>query len=113
LIALRCQQLQILLLPPNYQVRRPCTYIFHPQLKETARAKNQHGDEVLTLAGVFVNPDDNAKHFKILGTTGAGKSMAIRELMIWALKRGDRAVFADPSGDYRVRSQAARTPGVR
>ena len=72
-------------------------------LKETARAKKRHGDEVLTLAGVFVNPDDEAKHFKILGTTGAGKSTAIRELMLGALKRGDRAVFADPSGDYLQR----------
>jgi type IV secretory pathway TraG/TraD family ATPase VirD4 len=72
-------------------------------LKETAKAKKRHGDEVLTLAGVFVNGDDEAKHFKILGTTGAGKSTAIRELMTGALKRGDRAVFADPSGDYLQR----------
>ena len=72
-------------------------------LKETARAKRRHGDELLTLAGVFVNGDDEAKHFKILGTTGAGKSTAIRELMTGALKRGDRAVFADPGADYLER----------
>jgi hypothetical protein len=51
-------------------------------LKETARAKKAHGNQVLTLAGIFVNEDDETKHFKILGTTGAGKSTAIREL--WA-----------------------------
>ena len=72
-------------------------------LKETARAKKAHGDQVLTLAGIFVNEDDETKHFKILGTTGAGKSTAIRELMGQALKRGDRAVFADPGGDYLSR----------
>ena len=53
----------------------------------------------MTLAGIFVNRDDEAKHFKILKTTGAGKSTAIRELMLRALKRGDRAVIANPSSD--------------
>jgi hypothetical protein len=36
----------------------------------------------------------------MLGTTGTGKSSAIRELMAGAIRRGDRAVFADPDGGY-------------
>jgi hypothetical protein len=54
----------------------------------------------LTLAGVAVAPLDETKHFKLIGTTGTGKSTAIRELLQGALARGDRAVIADPDGGY-------------
>jgi type IV secretory pathway TraG/TraD family ATPase VirD4 len=54
----------------------------------------------LTLAGIPVPPADEPKHFKMLGTTGTGKSTAIRELLTGALARGDRAVIADPDGGY-------------
>ena len=37
---------------------------------------------------------------KLIGTTGSGKSTAIRELLYQAIKRGDRAIFADPDGGY-------------
>jgi type IV secretory pathway TraG/TraD family ATPase VirD4 len=54
----------------------------------------------LTLAGVAVDAADETKHFKLIGTTGTGKSTAIRELIGGALARGDRAVIADPDGGY-------------
>lgn len=54
----------------------------------------------LTLAGIPVPPGDETKHFKIIGTTGTGKSTAISELLGGALRRGDRAVIADPDGGY-------------
>jgi type IV secretory pathway TraG/TraD family ATPase VirD4 len=57
----------------------------------------------LTLAGIAVPPLDETKHFKMLGTTGTGKSTAIRELIGGALARGDRAVIADPDGGYLAR----------
>jgi type IV secretory pathway TraG/TraD family ATPase VirD4 len=57
----------------------------------------------LTLAGVPIRIPDETKHFKIIGTTGTGKSTAIRELLSGALSRGDRAIFADPDGGYRAR----------
>ncbi|MBV9723853.1 MAG: type IV secretion system DNA-binding domain-containing protein, partial [Gammaproteobacteria bacterium] len=44
--------------------------------------------------------EDECKHFKIIGTTGTGKSTAIREMLAAALGRGDRAVIADPDGGY-------------
>jgi len=60
-----------------------------------------HGGEfALTLAGVRITPLDETKHFKLIGTTGTGKSTAIRELLGCALARGDRAVIADPDGGY-------------
>jgi type IV secretory pathway TraG/TraD family ATPase VirD4 len=57
----------------------------------------------VTLAGVPVPTGDEAKHFKIIGTTGTGKSTAIREILAAALSRGDRAIIADPDGGYHAR----------
>jgi type IV secretory pathway TraG/TraD family ATPase VirD4 len=57
----------------------------------------------LTLAGVVIAAGDETKHFKLIGTTGTGKSTAIRELLGAAIARGDRAVFADPDGGYMAR----------
>src|SRR5215475_8297803 len=57
----------------------------------------------LRLAGVPVAPCEETRHFKLIGTTGAGKSTAIAGLIATALERGDRAVIADPDGGYRAR----------
>jgi hypothetical protein len=54
----------------------------------------------ITLAGVAVPAADETKHFKLMGTTGSGKSTAIAELLAGALGRGDRAIIADPDGGY-------------
>jgi DNA helicase HerA-like ATPase len=54
----------------------------------------------VTLAGVEIPELDETKHFKVVGTTGSGKSTAIRELVKGALARGDRAIIADPDGGY-------------
>jgi type IV secretory pathway TraG/TraD family ATPase VirD4 len=57
----------------------------------------------LTLAGKPITRLEETKHFKLIGTTGTGKSTAIRELLAAALQRGDRAVIADPDGGYCAR----------
>jgi type IV secretory pathway TraG/TraD family ATPase VirD4 len=57
----------------------------------------------ITLAGVPIAPADELKHFKVIGSTGTGKSTAIRELLAHALQRGDRAVISDPDGGYLAR----------
>ena len=59
-----------------------------------------HTGDSLTLAGKPISRLDETKHFKMIGTTGTGKSTAIRELLKAALWRGDRAVIADPDGGY-------------
>jgi type IV secretory pathway TraG/TraD family ATPase VirD4 len=56
--------------------------------------------EWVSLAGVAIPRADETKHFKLIGTTGTGKSTAIRELLGCAIARGDRAVFADPDAGY-------------
>jgi type IV secretory pathway TraG/TraD family ATPase VirD4 len=68
------------------------------QRRGTRMKKSKLG--VVTLAGVAIAPIDETKHFKLIGTTGTGKSTAIRELLGAAIARGDRAVFADPDGGY-------------
>lgn len=70
--------------------------------RRSARLK-QSTTETLTLAGIAVAAGDETKHFKLIGTTGTGKSTAIRELLAAAIARGDRAVFADPDGGYLKR----------
>ncbi len=57
----------------------------------------------ITLAGRVVPAQDETKHFKLIGTTGTGKSTAIQEILNAALARGDRAVIADPDGGYLKR----------
>ncbi|HWF98088.1 MAG TPA: type IV secretion system DNA-binding domain-containing protein [Steroidobacteraceae bacterium] len=71
-----------------------------------ASAEGRQGG--ITLAGVPVPASDETKHFKLMGTTGAGKSTAIAELLAGALRRGDRAIIADPDGGYLSRFFDAR-----
>ncbi len=63
-------------------------------------------DAGITLAGAPIAARDETKHFKLLGTTGTGKSTAIREMLAGAIRRGDRAVIADPDGGYLSRFYA-------
>ena len=60
-------------------------------------------DTQLTLAGMPLAAQDECKHFKMIGTTGTGKSTAIAQLLSAALARGDRALFTDPDSGYRAR----------
>lgn len=62
-----------------------------------------HGIPAVTIAGIEVPFEDETKHFKLMGTTGAGKSTALRQLLQGALQRGDRAVITDPDGGYLSR----------
>jgi len=57
----------------------------------------------LFIGHVAVRPADETKHFKLIGTTGTGKSTALYELLRGALLRGDRAVIADPDTAYLSR----------
>ena len=70
--------------------------------RQSARRKKV-SPELLTLGGVAIPRSDECKHFKLIGTTGTGKSTAIRELLGAAIARGDRAVFADPDAGFLER----------
>jgi hypothetical protein len=69
-------------------------------------------DQQITLAGTAIPIGDEPKHFKLIGTTGTGKSTAIQEIMTTALARGDRAVIADPDGGYLNRFYDSRRGDV-
>ncbi len=69
-------------------------------LDEEAQGSRATQPGELTLAGCPFSLSDETKHFKMIGTTGTGKSTAITELLTQALGRGDRAVIADPDGGY-------------
>jgi hypothetical protein len=70
------------------------------RMQRRSARRRRTRSELLTLAGVAIPPGDECKHFKLIGTTGTGKTTAIRELLGCAIARGDRAVFADPDAGY-------------
>jgi type IV secretory pathway TraG/TraD family ATPase VirD4 len=65
-----------------------------------SRSRQNGRASEISLAGTAIPVQDEAKHFKLIGTTGTGKSTAIQEIVSGALARGDRAVIADPDGGY-------------
>lgn len=67
------------------------------------RGATRAGPDALKVASVGVPFLDETKHFKMIGTTGTGKSSAISQLLAGALSRGDRVVFADPDAGYQRR----------
>jgi type IV secretory pathway TraG/TraD family ATPase VirD4 len=69
----------------------------------TGKRAHKVCDSRVTVAGVAIPAQDETKHFKLIGTTGTGKSTAIREILQTALARGDRAVIADPDAGYLQR----------
>jgi type IV secretory pathway TraG/TraD family ATPase VirD4 len=83
-------------LAPEVIVRRGARLVASAPL----RAGDSSAASALTFAGHPIQLADETKHFKLIGTTGTGKSTAIRELLRGALARGDRAVIADPDGSY-------------
>jgi Type IV secretion-system coupling protein DNA-binding domain len=76
--------------------------------RQVGRADRTTWDRGISLAGVRVPARDETKHFKLIGTTGTGKSTAIGEILSSALPRGDRAVIADPDGGYLRRFHDAK-----
>ena len=68
--------------------------------RRTTFSKQSSREAAITLAGIAVPELDETKHFKLIGTTGTGKSTAVQEIMSSALARGDRAVISDPDGGY-------------
>ncbi len=86
--------------PDETQSLRRGTVIID-QAPESSRGKGD-GDRqaAISFAGIPVPEADEVKHFKLIGTTGTGKSTAIARMLADALRRGDRAVIADPDGGY-------------
>ena len=82
---------------PRIRVERGTRIVDAPSAGRGAR---RAGTAPIVYAGQAVPALDETRHFKLIGTTGTGKSTAIRGLLRAALARGDRAVIADPDGAY-------------
>jgi len=80
--------------------------------RKARRRSHRYCPAQLMLAGVEISPRDETKHFKLIGTTGTGKSTAIAGLLAAAVRRGDRAVIADPDGGYLARLHDRRRGDV-
>jgi Type IV secretion-system coupling protein DNA-binding domain len=85
---------------PDSQQRRGAVVMSEQLQPRTGRPDPSNPSSPVTLAGHPIALQDETKHFKLIGTTGTGKSTAIRELLAGALGRGDRAIIADPDGGY-------------
>jgi type IV secretory pathway TraG/TraD family ATPase VirD4 len=96
-------------LPASKSYQRGAMVAEHPRPASGHRRGGERTAEI-TLAGRPVAAQDETKHFKMIGTTGTGKSTAIQEILNAALARGDRAVIADPDGGY-LRRFYARSRG--
>ena len=72
-------------------------------LRQKLRYLGPPGRQPVFLAGRALEFAEETKHFKLIGTTGTGKTTAIVELLGSVLERGDRAVVTDPEGGYRRR----------
>lgn len=53
----------------------------------------------ITVSGIAMPTSVENLHLLVSGSTGAGKSVLIRELVYTALLRGDRMLIVDPGGD--------------
>ncbi len=81
--------------------RRGAIVRTHPRARRARRRTLRAADWTpLSLGGVVLQAEDETRHFKLVGTTGTGKTTAIRELLCCALARGDRAIITDPHGSY-------------
>lgn len=56
--------------------------------------------DTLTLAGIPLPREIEPLHWLLTGTTGAGKTTAIAELLDGTRARGDRCIICDPNGGY-------------
>lgn len=90
-------------LQPSNRVYQRGTLISEQNPEDSSKLPQRSADRAIRLAGRDVRAEDETKHFKMIGTTGTGKSTAIQEILRSALARGDRAIIADPDEGYTQR----------
>jgi type IV secretory pathway TraG/TraD family ATPase VirD4 len=70
------------------------------------KKENEYIQNVM-IGGLWCPLESESRHFKVMGTTGSGKSVAIRSILSFVQQRaphtGDRVVIADPDGGYLAR----------
>lgn len=56
-----------------------------------------------SIGGIQLPKDSETQHIQLAGTTGSGKTVAIRELLTTIRERGERAIIYDKGGTYLSR----------
>lgn len=54
----------------------------------------------ICFANTIIQEESEPLHFAAIGSTGTGKSTAIKEILFTSKKRGDRHIICDPDGSY-------------
>ena len=66
---------------------------------QLSRQTRQRSELQISLAGIAMPVALESLHLLVGGSTGAGKSVLMRELVYSALQRGDRLIIVDPNAD--------------
>jgi len=82
------------------RVRRRLAFSGKAATLSRAWSEFRRAEVQTTVGGVPIPVEVEALHFLVAGTTGAGKSQAIKEMLKAAQRRGDRMIVVDPNGDY-------------
>lgn len=68
------------------------------EMKEIIKLDGAQGIEI--CPNVPISLSQEAQGFFVIGAPGGGKTVAIKHLMMQAVKRGDKCVIFDPKGDF-------------
>lgn len=68
-----------------------------------ARIKKKGKTSPYRIGSVYLPFGSEAQHIQIAGTTGSGKTVAIRDLLMTIRARGERAIIYDKGGTYLSR----------
>ncbi|WP_427047275.1 type IV secretion system DNA-binding domain-containing protein [Halomonas casei] len=68
--------------------------------EQLARLTKKRKQQQITIANIPMPLSAEVRHVAIGGSTGTGKTTAMKEMMLGALKRGDKQIILDPDGDF-------------
>lgn len=71
----------------------------HAPANVLARMTRERNREQITIAGIPVPTESENNHALVVGATGTGKSVLLKEMACKAIMRGDRMIIVDPNGD--------------
>ncbi len=77
---------------------RGAEFLESDKLKLLLESEKKNSD--ITIGGVPIVKDTETTHFLIAGSTGQGKSVAIKEILDTARAKNQRAIIYDPSGEF-------------
>lgn len=78
------------------------------QLEKSLKKLNQASDLTFDHRRIF-KKDFEVQHMLLDGTTGSGKSVALRKLLLWIRARGDKAIVYDKGCSYVGKFYRAET----